>query len=221
MITIRVLASSLATILAATLGHAGAPSDESPSLTEKLNAYVGCINRLSERSYESRARYFSWAAKNGPTGKERIIYGTYTIYDTSDCKKNVDEGQCAGAARRGAGGRSLGLRRGRRSARTAAEGGRRLLRAGELQGRQDGQGQGAASAPRRRPGMRSPPPTRSCATASTSSRTSAPRRQLAEIERSEGRKETLPHRVADDPGQARACARKAQKSPTSPRSRRP
>ena len=29
--------------------------------------------------------------KNGPTGKERIIYGLYTIYDTSDCKKNVEK----------------------------------------------------------------------------------------------------------------------------------
>ena len=59
------------------------------SATEKLNAYVGCINRLSERSYQSRARYFSWVGKKGPTGRERIIYGTYTIYDTSDCRKNV------------------------------------------------------------------------------------------------------------------------------------
>jgi Protein of unknown function (DUF3829) len=64
---------------------------QAPSPNEKLNAYVGCINRLSERSYESRSRYFSWAAKNGPTGKERIIYGTYTIYDTSDCVKNVEK----------------------------------------------------------------------------------------------------------------------------------
>jgi hypothetical protein len=61
------------------------------SLTEKLNAYVGCINRLSERSYESRSRYFSWAGKNGPTGRERIIYGTYTIYDTADCRKDVEK----------------------------------------------------------------------------------------------------------------------------------
>ena len=29
--------------------------------------------------------------KKGPTGKERIIYGTYTIYDTSDCRKNVEK----------------------------------------------------------------------------------------------------------------------------------
>jgi hypothetical protein len=64
---------------------------ETPVLTQKINAYIGCINRLSERSYLSRSRYFSWAAKSGPTGKERIIYGTYTIYDTSDCKRNVEK----------------------------------------------------------------------------------------------------------------------------------
>ncbi len=64
---------------------------QTPPGVEKMNAYVGCINRLSERSYSSRARYFSWASKTGPTGKERIIYGTYTIYDTSDCRKNVEK----------------------------------------------------------------------------------------------------------------------------------
>jgi hypothetical protein len=69
----------------------GRKNDQASSpIAEKLNAYIGCMNRLSERSYQSRSRYFSWAAKSGPTGKERIIYGTYTIYDTSDCKKNVE-----------------------------------------------------------------------------------------------------------------------------------
>jgi hypothetical protein len=61
------------------------------SFTEKLNAYVGCINRLSARSYDSRKRYFSWASKEGPTGRERIVYGTYTIYDTADCRKAVEK----------------------------------------------------------------------------------------------------------------------------------
>jgi hypothetical protein len=83
-----------ATILLAPL-IAVSPADmaaaQAPPATEKLNAYVGCINRLSERAYESRKRYFSWVGQNGPTGKERIIYGTYTIYDTSDCKKNVEK----------------------------------------------------------------------------------------------------------------------------------
>ena len=83
----------VATALAAPLfalsfaSPAFAQTPPAPSLTEKLNAYVGCINRLSERSYESRSRYFSWAGKNGPTGRERIIYGTYTIYDTADAAK--------------------------------------------------------------------------------------------------------------------------------------
>ena len=61
------------------------------SITEKVNAYVGCINQLSARAYDSRKRYFSWVAKSGPTGKERIIYGLYTIYDTSDCRKTVEK----------------------------------------------------------------------------------------------------------------------------------
>lgn len=76
-------AAVLATLLPAT-------SSAQSSQTEKLNAYVECMNRLSARSYEFRARYLSWVGKNGPTGKERIIYGTYTIYDTSDCRKNVE-----------------------------------------------------------------------------------------------------------------------------------
>jgi hypothetical protein len=71
------------------LSLAGAAAAETPPATAKINAYVGCINRLSERAYQSRSRYFSWVGKHGPTGRERIIYGTYTIYDTSDCAKNV------------------------------------------------------------------------------------------------------------------------------------
>ena len=78
------------TVLLAPLVADGA-SAQTPSPNEKLNAYVGCINRLSARAYDSRKRYFSWVGKNGPTGQERIIYGAYTIYDTSDCKKNVEK----------------------------------------------------------------------------------------------------------------------------------
>ena len=78
------------TVLLAPLVADGA-SAQTPSPNEKLNAYVGCINRLSARAYDSRKRYFSWLGKNGPTGQERIIYGAYTIYDTSDCKKNVEK----------------------------------------------------------------------------------------------------------------------------------
>jgi hypothetical protein len=84
-----VIAGLAAAALASPASAANEPSS-SADLTQKLNAYVGCINRLSARAFESRSRYFSWAAKSGPTGKERIIYGTYTIYDTADCRKNVE-----------------------------------------------------------------------------------------------------------------------------------
>jgi hypothetical protein len=67
-----------------------AAAQTSPAV-EKMNAYVGCINRLSGRAYDSRARYFSWAAKSGPTGHERIIYGLYTIYDTSGCRAGIEK----------------------------------------------------------------------------------------------------------------------------------
>lgn len=84
-------AALLCAPLVTPLASPAAAQTPPPSLTQKLNAYVGCINRLSARAYDSRKRYFSWAGKNGPTGRERIIYGTYTIYDTADCKKNVSQ----------------------------------------------------------------------------------------------------------------------------------
>ncbi len=84
-----ILATAAAALGAAVL-PAPAGAEATDTAVEKINAYVGCINRLSERSYDSRNRYFSWAKKTGPTGKERIIYGTYTIYDTSDCRKKVE-----------------------------------------------------------------------------------------------------------------------------------
>jgi len=86
-----VILATVVTALGAPLFADGPARAQTPSLTEKLNAYVGCINRLSARSYQSRSRYFSWAAKSGPTGRERIIYGTYTIYDTADCRNNVEK----------------------------------------------------------------------------------------------------------------------------------
>ena len=88
-ICLRILAIGAAVLPG--LLAAGGVRAETSSLTEKINAYVGCINRLSERAYDSRERYFSWVGKKGPTGKERIIYGTYTIYDTADCKSGVEK----------------------------------------------------------------------------------------------------------------------------------
>lgn len=60
-------------------GSAKPEKAETPSFTEKLNAYVACINRLSERSYDSRERYFSWVGKKAPPEKS----GSYTAHTRS------------------------------------------------------------------------------------------------------------------------------------------
>ncbi|WP_398479934.1 YiiG family protein [Tardiphaga sp.] len=90
MISFRAFVVAAGAALALTSANTTPATAQSSTATEKLNAYVGCINRLSSRAYDSQARYFSWAPKSGPTGKERIIYGLYTIYDTDDCKKSVE-----------------------------------------------------------------------------------------------------------------------------------
>ena len=61
-----------------------------PSIAGKLQPYIACINRLSSRAHDSEARYRSWVKGAGPTGRERIVYGLYTIYDTKDCRNGVD-----------------------------------------------------------------------------------------------------------------------------------
>ena len=68
----------------------GARAEDAPSIGPKLQPYIGCINRLSERAHSSEARYFSWVKGAGPTGKERVIYGLYTIYDTADCRAKLE-----------------------------------------------------------------------------------------------------------------------------------
>lgn len=90
MISFRAFVVAAGATFVLTSAHTTPAAAQKSTETEKLNAYVGCINRLSSRSRESESRYFSWAPKSGPTGKERIIYGTYTIYDTDDCKKSVE-----------------------------------------------------------------------------------------------------------------------------------
>ncbi|MGQ4272581.1 YiiG family protein [Terrihabitans sp. B22-R8] len=47
----------------------------------KLNAYVGLLNRTL-RAEDSLQRYEEWVdMKKGPTGREKIIYGLYSVYD--------------------------------------------------------------------------------------------------------------------------------------------
>ncbi|GLK69118.1 YiiG family protein [Hansschlegelia plantiphila] len=88
-------ALTLAAILAATPVAAETPSAP-PAAAQpvdaaatqatilKLNAYVALLNRTL-RASESIARYESWVRnmKSGPTGKESIVYGLYSLYDVS------------------------------------------------------------------------------------------------------------------------------------------
>ncbi len=53
----------------------------SQAVIRKLNAYVELLNRTL-RASDSLTRYASWVnMKAGPTGRERIIYGLYSLYD--------------------------------------------------------------------------------------------------------------------------------------------
>ena len=64
---------------------------DSPSLAEKVQPYIACLNDLAGRALQSRSRYLSWAAKSGPTGNERIVYGVYTLYDPAKCNRNIPD----------------------------------------------------------------------------------------------------------------------------------
>src|SRR5689334_359082 len=63
-------------------GGGGAPSeDDDDALGAKLQGYVECINGVTDRALDSRRRYYDWLKdpKVGPTGKERNVYGLYTL----------------------------------------------------------------------------------------------------------------------------------------------
>lgn len=54
---------------------------ELQALIGKTNAYVELMNRTL-RAVDSWNRYKSWVnVKTGPTGRERIVYGLYSLYD--------------------------------------------------------------------------------------------------------------------------------------------
>jgi hypothetical protein len=58
--------------------------DVSEAAIVKMNDYVEFLNR-SIRASESLERYGSWVdMKKGPTGKEKVIYGLYSLYDVRE-----------------------------------------------------------------------------------------------------------------------------------------
>jgi Protein of unknown function (DUF3829) len=65
-------------------------------ISDKLQPYIGCINRLSERAYQSQSRYVEWAGTAATLNtKARNILGLYEIYDPADCAKGVVAGNGA------------------------------------------------------------------------------------------------------------------------------
>ena len=68
----------------------------SQAIVQKLNAYVGLLNRTL-RASESLARYDSWVdMKTGPSGRERIIYGLYSVYDV---RREIEQARAATTAK--------------------------------------------------------------------------------------------------------------------------
>ena len=55
--------------------------EEDQGATAKLNVYIDCFNSSYGRAHEAMSRYQSWIKDMniGPTGKERTVYGTYTV----------------------------------------------------------------------------------------------------------------------------------------------
>lgn len=79
------------------LGLAEIPEADTPKYIAKSNAMVGLLN-ASIRASDSWRRYLSWVdVKRGPTGKERIIYGLYSV-STSSAKDSVAKARDGAAA---------------------------------------------------------------------------------------------------------------------------
>jgi hypothetical protein len=81
------------------VGATNSPSlaqDADAATGKKLDAAIACLNRLSERAYDSRSRYVDWAGdKPQMKKKPRNVLGLYTIYETDDCAKGVSEAASA------------------------------------------------------------------------------------------------------------------------------
>ena len=74
------------------------PAERIAGLQRKHKAYVTqCFNRITERGYQSRARYASWVKEDkGPLPSASHVYGLYETTDASSCKDALE--QLAGAA---------------------------------------------------------------------------------------------------------------------------
>ncbi len=70
--------------------------DADAATGQKMDAAIACLNRLSERAFDSRNRYVDWAGDKAQMKKKpRNVLGLYTIYETGDCAKGVSEAAAA------------------------------------------------------------------------------------------------------------------------------
>lgn len=67
--------------------------DEQAVFDEKMDVYIKCYNKLQIPVQNSLARYADWLKdfKQGPTGKESLVYGIYGISESnlSECQKGI------------------------------------------------------------------------------------------------------------------------------------
>ncbi len=63
----------------------------------KLNGYIDCFNQLDGSAERTIARYSSWVKdmKVGPTGKERVVYGLYSMNSDAVTKCRTTFAQAA------------------------------------------------------------------------------------------------------------------------------
>ncbi len=86
---------SLTLLSQAATAQSGAAADSNlasdQAMLQKLAGYIDCINDHSNWVTKSRKRYFSWlkSPENGPTGKEEVVYGLYTLQDNRRCREAV------------------------------------------------------------------------------------------------------------------------------------
>jgi len=85
-VLVLILQGSVPYLLGTSHVQAQSPPDAtvSDAAMGKMNTYVEFLNQTL-RASESLQRYDSWVdMKKGPTGKERIIYGMYSLYDVRE-----------------------------------------------------------------------------------------------------------------------------------------
>lgn len=93
------LSASVSLLLLAMPAAAQTTNDADAAVGQKLQAAIACINRLSDRAFESRSRYVDWAGDKAQMKKKpRNVLGLYTIYETDDCAKGVSDAKAVAPA---------------------------------------------------------------------------------------------------------------------------